>query len=79
MCVAQAKPSSPPKPCFALLAGPSSYKEHGHRVLLIWQHSLDPNCSFLSELADSLAAIGKDAAAGSVTQCKACKVNDQLR
>ncbi|KAK3925030.1 Ankyrin repeat and death domain-containing protein 1B, partial [Frankliniella fusca] len=46
--------------------GPASYKEHGHRVLLIWQHSLDPECNFLSELADSLAAVGNHSLAESV-------------
>ncbi|KAE8747422.1 hypothetical protein FOCC_FOCC005889 [Frankliniella occidentalis] len=46
--------------------GPASYKEHGHRVLLIWQHSLDPECNFLSELADSLAAVGNNSVAESL-------------
>ena len=48
-------------------SGPASYREHGHRVLLIWQHSLDPECNFLSELADSLSAVGKNNLAGEVS------------
>lgn len=39
--------------------GPSSYKEHGFRMMLIWAHGLAPDVNPLKELYESLVAIGK--------------------
>ncbi|PNF23005.1 Ankyrin repeat and death domain-containing protein 1A [Cryptotermes secundus] len=39
--------------------GPSSYKEHGFRMLLIWAHGLGPEVNPVKELYESLTAIGK--------------------
>ncbi|XP_063226202.1 ankyrin repeat and death domain-containing protein 1A-like isoform X2 [Bacillus rossius redtenbacheri] len=39
--------------------GPSSYKEHGFRMLLIWANGLKPEVNPIKELCESLAAIGK--------------------
>ncbi|GLH07996.1 Tankyrase-like Protein [Gryllus bimaculatus] len=44
--------------------GPSSYKEHGFRMMLIWAHSLPPQINPMKELCDSLVAIGKKSVAG---------------
>ncbi|XP_018323307.1 ankyrin repeat and death domain-containing protein 1A-like isoform X4 [Agrilus planipennis] len=38
---------------------PSSYKEHGFRMLLIWTHGLAPDANPIKELYDSLIAIDK--------------------
>ncbi|XP_071450445.1 ankyrin repeat and death domain-containing protein 1A-like isoform X8 [Hetaerina americana] len=39
--------------------GPSSYKEHGYRMLLIWAHGLPPDANPVKELYESLTAIDK--------------------
>ncbi|XP_066137418.1 ankyrin repeat and death domain-containing protein 1A-like isoform X1 [Euwallacea fornicatus] len=39
--------------------GPSSYKEHGFRMMLIWIHGLSPELNPVRELYESLVAIGK--------------------
>ncbi|XP_046401177.1 ankyrin repeat and death domain-containing protein 1A-like isoform X4 [Ischnura elegans] len=39
--------------------GPSSYKEHGFRMLLIWAHGLPPDANPVKELYESLTAIDK--------------------
>jgi hypothetical protein len=44
--------------------GPSSYKEHGFRMLLIWAHGLGPEVNPVKELYESLTAIGKKGVAG---------------
>ncbi|PSN43783.1 hypothetical protein C0J52_20190 [Blattella germanica] len=43
---------------------PSSYKEHGFRMLLIWAHGLGPEVNPVKELYESLTAIGKKGVAG---------------
>lgn len=47
-----------------LPTGPSSYKEHGFRMLLIWAHGLGPEVNPVKELYESLTAIGKKGVAG---------------
>ena len=44
--------------------GPSSFKEHGFRMLLIWSSGLAPDVNPVRELYESLAAVGKKAVAG---------------
>ncbi|KAG8223082.1 hypothetical protein J437_LFUL002030 [Ladona fulva] len=44
--------------------GPSSYKEHGFRMLLIWAHGLPPDSNPVKELYESLTAIDKKGIAG---------------
>ncbi|XP_044262237.1 ankyrin repeat and death domain-containing protein 1A-like isoform X2 [Tribolium madens] len=39
--------------------GPSSYKEHGFRMMLIWSHGLGPDVNPIRELYESLSAVGK--------------------
>ncbi|XP_049791659.1 ankyrin repeat and death domain-containing protein 1A-like isoform X4 [Schistocerca nitens] len=39
--------------------GPSSYKEHGFRMMLIWAHGLGPEVNPIKELYESLTAIDK--------------------
>ncbi|KAJ8914197.1 hypothetical protein NQ315_015970 [Exocentrus adspersus] len=39
--------------------GPSSYKEHGFRMMLIWVHGLGPDINPIKELYESLVAIGR--------------------
>ncbi|XP_049820265.1 ankyrin repeat and death domain-containing protein 1A-like isoform X2 [Aethina tumida] len=39
--------------------GPSSYKEHGFRMMLIWAHGLGADVNPVKELYESLVAIGK--------------------
>ncbi|XP_076260558.1 uncharacterized protein LOC143196611 isoform X1 [Rhynchophorus ferrugineus] len=39
--------------------GPSSYKEHGFRMMLIWAHGLGHDVNPVKELYESLVAIGK--------------------
>ncbi|XP_053982715.1 ankyrin repeat and death domain-containing protein 1A-like isoform X2 [Hylaeus volcanicus] len=46
--------------------GPSSYKEHGFRMLMIWASGLSPDISIAKELCDALSAVDKKAAAESV-------------
>lgn len=44
--------------------GPSSYKEHGFRMMLIWAHGIGPEVNPIRELYESLTAIGKRPVAG---------------
>lgn len=46
------------------MLGPSSYKEHCHRMLRIWVDSLPPSVDAVQELAESLVAINKEKLAG---------------
>ncbi|XP_068911669.1 ankyrin repeat and death domain-containing protein 1A-like isoform X1 [Tenebrio molitor] len=39
--------------------GPSSFKEHGFRMMLIWSHGLGPEVNPVRELYESLTAVGK--------------------
>lgn len=48
----------------APIVGPSSYKEHGFRMLMIWVSGLSPDISIAKELCDALSAVDKKAAAG---------------
>ncbi|XP_018577146.1 ankyrin repeat and death domain-containing protein 1A-like [Anoplophora glabripennis] len=41
------------------ITGPSSYKEHGFRMMLIWAHGLAPDVNPVKELYESLVAIGR--------------------
>ncbi|XP_054009372.1 ankyrin repeat and death domain-containing protein 1A-like isoform X1 [Hylaeus anthracinus] len=50
----------------APIVGPSSYKEHGFRMLMIWASGLSPDISIAKELCDALSAVDKKAAAESV-------------
>lgn len=44
--------------------GPSSYKEHGFRMMLIWAHGLGPDVNPVKELYESLIAIDNKKVAG---------------
>ena len=46
------------------IVGPSSYKEHGYRMLLIWTSGLGPEAQFINELHEALSIIGKKSVAG---------------
>lgn len=46
------------------IVGPSSYKEHGFRMMLIWAHGLAEDVNPVKELYESLTAIGKRQVAG---------------
>ncbi|KAF3422214.1 hypothetical protein E2986_02757 [Frieseomelitta varia] len=46
--------------------GPSSYKEHGFRMLMIWASGLSPEISVGKELCDALSAVDKNSVAESV-------------
>lgn len=48
----------------APLIGPSSYKEHGFRMLMIWASGLNPEVSIGRELCDALSAVDKKSVAG---------------
>lgn len=48
----------------APLIGPSSYKEHGFRMLMIWASGLNPEISIGKELCDALFAVDKKSVAG---------------
>lgn len=48
----------------APLIGPSSYKEHGFRMLMIWASGLNPEISVGRELCDALSAVDKKSVAG---------------
>ncbi|XP_031771636.1 ankyrin repeat and death domain-containing protein 1A isoform X1 [Apis florea] len=50
----------------APLIGPSSYKEHGFRMLMIWASGLNPEISVGRELCDALSAVDKKSVAESV-------------
>ncbi|XP_068993389.1 ankyrin repeat and death domain-containing protein 1A isoform X1 [Neodiprion pinetum] len=41
------------------IAGPSSFKEHGFRMLLIWASGLHPEVNLVKELYEALSAIDK--------------------
>ncbi|CAD1477800.1 unnamed protein product, partial [Heterotrigona itama] len=43
--------------------GPSSYKEHGFRMLMIWASGLNPEISVGKELCDALSAVDKNSIA----------------
>lgn len=47
-------------------AGPSSYKQHGYRMLRIWVDSLGPDLDPIEELIDSLNTVEKKTLAGNV-------------
>lgn len=49
---------------YFFLIGPSSYKEHCHRMLRIWVDSLPPTADAVQELTDALEAINKRKVAG---------------
>lgn len=49
-----------------LFTGPSSYKQHGYRVLRIWVDSLGPDLDPIEELIDSLNTIEKNSLAGNI-------------
>lgn len=49
-----------------LITGPSSYKQHGYRVLRIWVDSLGPDLDPIEELIDSLNTIEKNTLAGNI-------------
>lgn len=46
--------------------GPSSYKQHGYRMLRIWVDSLGPDLDPIEELIDSLNTIEKKNLAGNI-------------
>ncbi|KAH0949131.1 hypothetical protein HN011_011253 [Eciton burchellii] len=46
--------------------GPSSHKEHGFRMLMIWASGLNPDVSLARELCDALSAVDKKTIADSV-------------
>ncbi|CAK9819680.1 Ankyrin repeat and death domain-containing protein 1A [Anthophora quadrimaculata] len=50
----------------APLVGPSSYKEHGFRMLMIWASGLNPEIGIGKELCDALSAVDKKSVAESV-------------
>ncbi|KAL0100692.1 hypothetical protein PUN28_019228 [Cardiocondyla obscurior] len=50
----------------ASIAGSSSYKEHGFRMLMIWASGLNPDVSVIKELCEALSAVDKKAIADSI-------------
>ncbi|XP_012228811.1 ankyrin repeat and death domain-containing protein 1A-like isoform X4 [Linepithema humile] len=48
------------------IIGPSSYKEHGFRMLMIWAAGLNPDVPLAKELCDALSAVDKKTIADSV-------------
>lgn len=48
----------------APIVGPSSYKEHGFRMLMIWASGLNPDIPLIKELCEALSAVDKKAVAG---------------
>lgn len=48
----------------ASIVGPSSYKEHGFRMLMIWASGLNPDIPLIKELCEALSAVDKKAIAG---------------
>ncbi|XP_024879460.1 ankyrin repeat and death domain-containing protein 1A-like isoform X4 [Temnothorax curvispinosus] len=50
----------------ASIAGPSSYKEHGFRMLMIWASGLNPDIPLIKELCEALSAVNKKAVADSI-------------
>nr|XP_012142859.1 PREDICTED: ankyrin repeat and death domain-containing protein 1A-like isoform X4 [Megachile rotundata] len=50
----------------APIIGPSSYKEHGFRMLMIWASGLNPEIPITKELCDALFAVDKKSIAESV-------------
>ncbi|XP_015598972.1 ankyrin repeat and death domain-containing protein 1A isoform X6 [Cephus cinctus] len=48
------------------IVGPSSYKEHGFRMLLIWASGLNPDVNLVKELYEALSAIDRKAVADSM-------------
>lgn len=48
----------------APIVGPSSYKEHGFRMLMIWASGLSPDVPLARELYDALSAVDKKTIAG---------------
>lgn len=49
---------------FIVFLGPSSYKEHGYRLLMIWTSNLSADIMIVRELYDALCAIDKKNVAG---------------
>jgi len=50
----------------APIVGPSSYKEHGFRMLMIWAAGLNPDVPLVKELCDALSAVDKKTIAGNL-------------
>lgn len=50
----------------APIVGPSSYKEHGFRMLMIWAAGLSPDVPLVKELCDALSAVDKKTIAGNL-------------
>lgn len=48
----------------ASIVGPSSYKEHGFRMLMIWASGLNPDVPLIKELCEALSAVDKKTVAG---------------
>lgn len=48
----------------APIIGPSSYKEHGFRMLMIWASGLNPDIPLIKELCEALSAVDKKTIAG---------------
>lgn len=46
------------------ITGPSSYKEHGFRMLMIWASGLNPDVPMAKELYEALSAVDKKTIAG---------------
>lgn len=57
--------------------GPSSYKEHGFRMMLIWAHGLAQDVNPVKELYESLVAIDKKHVAGKSCTCVTIIINHQ--
>ncbi|KAK4883551.1 hypothetical protein RN001_006870 [Aquatica leii] len=58
--------------------GPSSFKEHGYRMMLIWTHGLAPDANPIRELYDSLTAIEKRSVADALRR-KLDQENEERR
>ncbi|XP_043685854.1 ankyrin repeat and death domain-containing protein 1A-like isoform X4 [Vespula pensylvanica] len=48
------------------IAGPSSYKEHGFRMLMIWASGLNSEAPLVKELCEALQAVDKKSVADSI-------------
>ncbi|CAD6241270.1 GSCOCG00002603001-RA-CDS [Cotesia congregata] len=59
--------------------GPSSYKEHGHRMLMIWTSSLSPDTQVHEQLYQALCAIDKKNTADSIRKKYEEKYQDEKK
>ncbi|XP_043284516.1 ankyrin repeat and death domain-containing protein 1A-like isoform X2 [Venturia canescens] len=59
--------------------GPSSWKEHGYRMLLIWTSGLSPETQLTKELYEALSTIGKKSVAETIRKQLEQEVVDKTK